>query len=597
MLTGDKKTIQELLSGCKYSLVNNQRDYVWSLGSGQIDDFLYDVKYYLDHPDDKWFLGQIVLLKVEQRGVEEYKIIDGQQRLTTLCLFLAACRDKAKKLNNGMQEAKMQEYISFVNGADGSIEGLRISASKSIRDVFEGICTYPDFTFEKPENVPVMQWRKQKNKIANIFEAFNQFLENKDQSALTNTIKVVLETYVFRLISNDAAETYALFENTNAKGTPLEATDLLKNLLMEELSDNPTMESDWNDIANNSGTTGVRMLKYFYTSKRGTLERGNIYRKVRDDLVRRKADTFVKEYRGYSLFYRTLEDEIVEDSVKVMFNDVFEAEAILRDEQAVRRIFHAIQGIQLLQITLCYPMIYAMINAYMRNEKTDASKKALMRMFESLEKFHFVNTNICNTRANRVETLYAEYCEKFNNCNSDFVNLVAGLINKMRNEYTEQEAIFNANFKDLEYNDTNIGKNTLLYYIFDRFNNYDEAANRIVDLGGWGEFYAPSKNIKRHIYSIEHFSPKKPRVGEAVENVHNIGNLFMIGSNLNGRLTNLSPEEKIAKLRSDYRQDIGNNKMLRELVDNYANNWNEEAIDRRAEALATRAYNKIWNLR
>lgn len=310
MLTGDRKTIMELLSGCRYSLVNNQREYVWSLGGGQIDDFLYDIKYYSDHRQEKWFLGQVVLLRKENNGVEEFKIIDGQQRLTTLCLFLAACRDKAKNLSNASQQSIMQQYISFVNGTDGRVEGLRVSTSKSIRDIFNNICTSPDFNYERPENVSVVEWRKQQKIIKNVFEGFKQFLENKDQASLTNTIATVLETYVYRLISDDAGETYSLFENTNAKGTPLEATDLLKNLLMEELGDTPAMESDWNDIANNSGSTGVRMLKYFYASKMGTLERGNIYRKVRDHLVRGRAESFVKEYRAFSLFYRTLEDDI-----------------------------------------------------------------------------------------------------------------------------------------------------------------------------------------------------------------------------------------------------------------------------------------------
>ncbi|MFH2145152.1 MAG: DUF262 domain-containing protein [Candidatus Omnitrophota bacterium] len=596
MLTGDRKSIMELLHGGKYSLVNNQREYVWSLGGGQIDDFLTDIKYYSERRQDKWFLGQVVLLRKENNGVEEFKIIDGQQRLTTICLFLAACRDKAKNLANSDQQATMQRYISFVNGTDGRVEGLRVSPSKSIRDIFDKICANPEFDYVKPDNIPVEQWRKQQKIIKNIFEEFKRFIADKDQISLTNTIATLLDAYIFRLISEDAAETYALFENTNAKGTPLEATDLLKNLLMEEIGDTDAMEADWNDIANNSGTTGVRMLKYFYTSKYGTLERGNIYRKVRDNLVRRRAEGFVKEYREFSLFYRTLEEDISIQSLGEMLNYVFGCDSILQHEQSMVRIYHAIQGIQLLGIILCYPMLYSLINAYMRNEKTEATRRAFVRIFESIERFHFVNTRICDSRANRVETLYAEYCEKFNNCNNDFVGLINNLINKMKNEYTMEEEIFVANFKDLEYGENNQRRNTILYYIFDRFNNYNEEDDRIVDPAAWTDYYSPGRNIRRHLFSIEHYAPRTPSDGVAIENVHNIGNLFIIGTELNGRLSNLSPREKMVKLKGELYPDIGNNKALKEFVDEFDDNWDEESVDARATNLARRAYNKIWNL-
>jgi hypothetical protein len=596
MLTGDRKTTMELLTSGKYSLVNNQREYVWSLGGGQIDDFLYDIKYYSSHRQDKWFLGQVVFLRKDNNGVEEFKIIDGQQRLTTLCLFLAACRDRAKNLGNADQQSTMQRYISFVNGADGSVEGLRVSTSKSIRDVFDKICATPDFDFERPENISVLVWKKQQRIIKNVFEEFKKFLENMDQPTLTNTIATVLDTYVYRLISDDPAETYSLFEDTNAKGTPLEATDLLKNLLMEELGDTPDMESNWSDIANNSGTTGVRMLKYFYTSKMGALERGNIYRKVRDNLVRGRAEYFVKEYRAFSLFYRTLEEDISEQSLKEMLNEVFGCNSIIQHGQSMKRIYHAIQGIQLLQIILCYPMLYSLINAYMRNENTEATRRALVRIFESIEKFHFVNTYICDSRANRAEILYSEYTEKFNKCNNDFANLVNTLINKMKNDYTAEEAIFTANFKDLDYSKENSRKNAILYYIFDRFNNYDEVNNRIVDPAAWCEYYSPGRNIKKHLFNIEHYSPQKPIVGMPIESVHNIGNLFIIGNELNGRLNNLSPEQKIVKLKGEFSRDIGNNKILKEFVDKCDGNWSEASVGVRAIDLAKRAYNKIWKL-
>jgi hypothetical protein len=279
-----------------------------------------------------------------------------------------------------------------------------------------------------------------------------------------------------------------------------------------------------------------------------------------------------------------------------MFSDVFSCDSIIEHEPSTKRIFHSIQGIQQLEIILCYPMIFSMLSAYMRNEKTDSTRKALVRIFESIEKFHFVNTYICDTRANRIEILYTEYCERFNNCNNDFVGLVTTLINKMKNEFTVSEEIFVSNFKDLEYSSTNLRRNAILYYIFDRFNRYDEENDRLTDPAAWSEYFSPGRNVRRHLYSIEHYAPQNPRAGNVIENVHNVGNLFIIGSELNGRLNNLSPEAKIAKLKGEFYQDIGNNKMLKEFVNTCDGNWNRDKVIARSENLAERAFRKIWKL-
>lgn len=596
MLNGDKKTIKEILSGNKYSLVNNQREYVWSLGGGQIGDFLYDIKYYSENINEKWFLGQIILLEQEINGITEYKIIDGQQRLTTICLFLAACRDKARELNNPNQEAKLQGYISFVNDADGSVAGLRVSVSKTIKELFDLICANFNFNFSKPSSISNEKWKKQIKLIKNIYEEFKRFLITINQDQLTLIIKAIIEAYVYRLVSTDPEETYSLFENTNAKGTPLEATDLLKNLLLSELGETPQMDQAWIEIAKNSGTTGVRMLKYYYTAKTAKLERKDIYRKIRDRLVRPNPELFIKDYTNFSKFYSVLENSITEEALARMLTSVFICHQISQHEQSVRRIFHSIQAIQLLDVVLCYPLIYTVLTAYSRIEQTDGTRRSLVKFFETLEKFHFVNTYICDSRANRIEILYAEFCEKFINCTDNFNAIITELVNKMRNDYTQEKDIFVSYFKELEYDDYNLSKNTIIYYIFDRFNNFDETQNRIVDPAAWIEYYSPNKDVRRHLNSIEHYAPQNPREDNQISNVHNIGNLFIIGTDLNGRLSNFTPEEKIIKLKNQLFQDIGPNKMLREFVENFNNSWNESTVEQRAKDLAERAYDRIWRI-
>jgi len=39
--------------------------------------------------------------------------------------------------------------------------------------------------------------------------------------------------------------------------------------------------------------------------------------------------------------------------------------------------------------------------------------KVLIRLFDSMEKYHFINNAVCDRVGNDVEKLYANYCIKF----------------------------------------------------------------------------------------------------------------------------------------------------------------------------------------
>lgn len=56
----------------------------------------------------KHFFGQFIVLQIEEddRGRETFKVIDGQQRLTTFLLLIASIKGQAKKLSIEHSEVK-----------------------------------------------------------------------------------------------------------------------------------------------------------------------------------------------------------------------------------------------------------------------------------------------------------------------------------------------------------------------------------------------------------------------------------------------------------------------------------------------------------
>lgn len=71
-----------------YEIPSFQRPYAWTEEeAGDLFDDLYDF-YVNEAEDEQYFLGSIVLVKEDDKPHSE--VIDGQQRLTTLTILLAA---------------------------------------------------------------------------------------------------------------------------------------------------------------------------------------------------------------------------------------------------------------------------------------------------------------------------------------------------------------------------------------------------------------------------------------------------------------------------------------------------------------------------
>ena len=93
--------ISALLAGKFISVPDYQRAYSWDTDvseekSKQVNTFLLDLQDYIgSHSATPYYLGHFLF---EDRGQGKYAIIDGQQRLTTVVIFIAALYKKLLKI-------------------------------------------------------------------------------------------------------------------------------------------------------------------------------------------------------------------------------------------------------------------------------------------------------------------------------------------------------------------------------------------------------------------------------------------------------------------------------------------------------------------
>ena len=126
----NEKKISRLLIDAIYYIPRNQRQYIWT--NDNWTDLLDDVKFSTINASVH-FIGSIVLQKGdEENGLETFRIIDGQQRMITITVFLLAIMMQLKQSNNLNDFAGMLKYVEATDKKNGKHLILSIDQYQSL---------------------------------------------------------------------------------------------------------------------------------------------------------------------------------------------------------------------------------------------------------------------------------------------------------------------------------------------------------------------------------------------------------------------------------------------------------------------------------
>lgn len=106
-------TLLAALTSGFYKVPLYQRSYSW--GKQQVDDFWQDMMRAIKE-DTQYFLGTLVFSSADESRV--ISVIDGQQRLATTTILLAAMRDEWRSRGETKMEAAYSAYISPTDPED-----------------------------------------------------------------------------------------------------------------------------------------------------------------------------------------------------------------------------------------------------------------------------------------------------------------------------------------------------------------------------------------------------------------------------------------------------------------------------------------------
>ena len=242
--TAEARPISQILdieNTVKYFIPKYQREYVWTKSNW--DYFLNDI----EEANDGHFLGSIIGITKEDSAYEKntIELVDGQQRMTTITLFLAAI---LRTYQDRHSEEEMTDR-KIGNKIYNLERRLRIEDTKELALTPStsgfNLADYQYIFYDKLKIIDEVIKPKYfgNRRIAQCYAFFYDRFNRTDKDGnyeysldqidqfLKNINKAIL--VVIEVATHSDA--FTLFETLNNRGVPLSAIDLIKNNLLAEL--------------------------------------------------------------------------------------------------------------------------------------------------------------------------------------------------------------------------------------------------------------------------------------------------------------------------------------------------------------------------
>lgn len=443
----EDKKIKEILSGSRtYTIPNFQRDYSWENKNFEhfIDDLLSvsgakfennELSIFEQEKMEDYFFGTFLVVGDYSKEKESKKVIDGQQRLTTMTLFLSAIRDIIEELKQEHEihyEHTIEEAIlsrSYVNGK--SIETARvineklepilpvnilnINGHRDLGNNHEAKNESQNFILEK------YRWFKdelcpysiaQRLKSDKLTKVEKEYLSNIDKykyiNFLDNLSYQLLNSTVIIIYSEDEQSANIMYRNFNYRGLPLSGADLIKNEIFELLDDDTgSVKSTWQEIENNvtkdENSSLITFFMHYFSSKYKNISKNEIFSLFTEkiDSTTSSYSKFMQELKRESLHYKSIINPQDEDT---LFGIVYYF--MKNNNPFIKRQLQLINDLDVIQLrTLLLGLYYARDNNLISSKQFKYVIEKVI-LYQSL----FI---IGSVNANTLRNIYFRYGREF----------------------------------------------------------------------------------------------------------------------------------------------------------------------------------------
>lgn len=240
---GEGTTMRKMLGGTvKYIIPRYQRKYIWNDKHWQ--DLWDDLTFISQNKntDIQHFFSTFIFEKSGNvNGIDNFNVIDGQQRLSTVMVILSAICRTYIELGNQTQHSLIVQYLTAM---DSMGKYIKISNDNTdlLGDIINSVLEYKEIS--KIDNVDITKYHSFSKDKKNIYKCYIYYLDKiknlinglsitEQLNILSKFTNTVLDMQIVQIIVDKEQEGYDIFEILNARGTPLAQHELLKNYIFK----------------------------------------------------------------------------------------------------------------------------------------------------------------------------------------------------------------------------------------------------------------------------------------------------------------------------------------------------------------------------
>lgn len=441
--TKDLRLEQVFTDKNMYEVPNFQRDFSWQ--EKQYDDFILDVKKSVrlsfNESNNKiefnteevdYFFGTILLVGDGTKpNVEKpYKVIDGQQRLTTMTLFLACIKDIIDEYNEDKdsEDKYAHEYDSnlfFSYSNFGKTSKKTRLVNKNLNPILpfdilkiEG----HNASEEKASNVSQDTLRKSfdfiKGKL--LKEYLLKGLGINDNNTEWNDIsyityidslgKQLLNSTVICIYSLEERDVNKIYQNFNSKGLRLSDIDLIKSRIFEVLDDEYDETSrKWNYITDTVYSINENISDFFYyflNSIGINTNQTKLFETFSNKIKENEYVDFLDNCKKHVDFYKVICNPSEDDSlfqIKNYFNQ--------KDNFIVKKNLEILKISGYSQFRMAFLSLFNAMNDRKIKSKQFKSIIALVTKYNVLNS---IKAEGYGSTTNKIQAIYKKMAKKFN---------------------------------------------------------------------------------------------------------------------------------------------------------------------------------------
>ncbi len=568
-----QKTISTLFDGRKiFNIPQYQRAYAWE--EKQLKDFVEDIEN--QKADRSYFFGTILFQAQPRRdGFEMIDIVDGQQRITTLIIFMKLLLAEQKKAGN---DVKMLEdtYIQIYNR-------YKLRVLETDNDFFISYILQDNRPDDSQVHTPSQR------RLLEAKDFLSQSLEARS-GQIEDFIDTIERMKVLTYSVEDKAEATLIFETTNDRGKSLTSLEKTKSFLMHKtymVSDDPetdldTLQNRFSEIYRSYEEIESRVdrvdedsiLQYHFIAFEEWKNKSEYQDPVQ--MIKQKVNGLINENNENS----TAKAATFINRCSLKLKESFEtAKALFTSRES-----HLLDIFALSRQATFYPLL---IKTY-RSDNSD-TKENFKQVAQLVEIICF-RLSIIGSRADKGrESLYG-LTKDFKR---DFQQLISGLRSFIRHNcdtFDFTRALISPYFHfDVNPNEQR--------YLFWKYENY------LREIGGYSEMsYDEFTNTKsRSKISMEHIIPQNPKDSKVVvddsilsstefessefkdEYLHSIGNLTIDPISANASKSNQNFPYKNQKFFR--RAPLMSQNELSDFLNDETEQWDTTSILKRTKVL------------